>query len=101
MVFLQSNALHVFKQLKLQTRLRNATAFEKQKLAAEYMDFMRSKDINPLKALLYQLPTGLIFMSFFVGLRGMAQVKSIAWCCVDRSLDNSPYAHGSVSLFTM
>jgi len=97
MVFLQSNALHVFKQLKLQTRLRNATAFEKQKLAAQYMDFMRSKDINPLKALLYQLPTGIIFMSFFVGLRGMAQVKS----CVDRSLDNSPHPHGSASLFTM
>uniref|UniRef100_H2YKK9 Membrane insertase YidC/Oxa/ALB C-terminal domain-containing protein n=1 Tax=Ciona savignyi TaxID=51511 RepID=H2YKK9_CIOSA len=63
-------------QVGVQAAARKATTqIEKQKRMLEYMTYMRNHNINPLKALLYQLPIGLTFISFFSALRGMTQAK--------------------------
>ena len=62
-------------QMKLQMKAMTATnEFEKKANASKYMNFMREKNINPIKPLLFQLPIGLIYLSFFGALREMSQV---------------------------
>ncbi|XP_078493223.1 mitochondrial inner membrane protein OXA1L [Ciona intestinalis] len=63
-------------QMRLQAAARSATSkLEQQRKTLEYMDFLREKNINPVKALLYQLPIGITFLSFFSAMRGMTQAK--------------------------
>ncbi|XP_076800454.1 mitochondrial inner membrane protein OXA1L-like isoform X2 [Clavelina lepadiformis] len=63
-------------QMKLQMKAMTATnEFEKKANASKYMNFMREKNINPIKPLLFQLPIGLIYLSFFGALREMSQAK--------------------------
>uniref|UniRef100_F6T7B1 Uncharacterized protein n=1 Tax=Ciona intestinalis TaxID=7719 RepID=F6T7B1_CIOIN len=63
-------------QMRLQAAAKSATSkLEQQRKMLEYMDFLREKNINPVKALLYQLPIGITFLSFFSAMRGMTQAK--------------------------
>nr|CAB3264607.1 mitochondrial inner membrane protein OXA1L [Phallusia mammillata] len=64
---------HLPQQMKIQQEMQHLRGLARQRKAAEYMDFLRDKDMNPLKALLYQMPTMITFMSFFAALRGIAE----------------------------
>lgn len=67
---------HLPDQMRLQMELQQCTSlYERQRKSKELMDFMQKHGTNPLTMLPFMLPTMLIFSSFFVAARKMAQVQ--------------------------
>ena len=59
-------------QLKMTEARQSGNAIESARYGQEMVQFMRDKQLNPLKNMLVPLAQAPIFISFFVGLRGMA-----------------------------
>lgn len=59
-------------QLKMTEARQSGNAIEAARYAQEMMIFMKEKDLNPLKNFLVPLAQAPLFISFFMGLRGMA-----------------------------
>lgn len=68
-------------QLKMTEARQTGDAIEAARLGQEMMTFMKSKDLNPLKNMIVPLAQAPIFVSFFLGLRGMANapVESMSY----------------------
>ena len=63
---------HFPEQSEFQMRIITAVnPVEKAKAKMEFMEFLKKNDLNPIKPLLYSLPMGAIFISFFAALRGI------------------------------
>ncbi|XP_076370973.1 mitochondrial inner membrane protein OXA1L-like [Tachypleus tridentatus] len=61
-------------QLKLTEARKSGNSMEAARYANELMVFMKEKDVNPLKGLLVPLVQAPVFISFFMALRGMANL---------------------------
>lgn len=61
-------------QLKMTEARQSGNQIESARYAQEMVQFMRDKNLNPLKNLLVPLAQAPVFISFFIGLRGMANV---------------------------
>lgn len=59
-------------QLKLTEARQSGNAFEAARYSQEMMQFMKEKQLNPLKNLVVPLAQAPLFISFFIGLRQMA-----------------------------
>lgn len=59
-------------QLKMTEARQTGNAIDSARYAQEMMQFMKEKDMNPLKNMLVPLAQAPLFISFFMGLRGMA-----------------------------
>jgi YidC/Oxa1 family membrane protein insertase len=59
-------------QMKMSEARQSGNAIESARYAQEMVQFMREKELNPLKNILVPLAQMPLFISFFVGLRGMA-----------------------------
>ncbi|CAG4943660.1 unnamed protein product [Parnassius apollo] len=59
-------------QLKMTEARQTGNQLEAARYAQEMMAFMKEKGLNPLKNMLVPLAQAPLFISFFVGLRGMA-----------------------------
>ncbi|CAK1580969.1 unnamed protein product [Parnassius mnemosyne] len=59
-------------QLKMTEARQTGNQLEAARYAQEMMTFMKEKGLNPLKNMLVPLAQAPLFISFFVGLRGMA-----------------------------
>ncbi|XP_055378658.1 mitochondrial inner membrane protein OXA1L [Condylostylus longicornis] len=59
-------------QLKMTEARQSGNAIESARYAQEMMHFMKEKDLNPFKNMLVPLVQAPIFISFFMGLRKMA-----------------------------
>ncbi|KAL0821174.1 hypothetical protein ABMA28_005793 [Loxostege sticticalis] len=59
-------------QLKMTQARQTGNQLESARYAQEMMAFMKEKGLNPLKNLLVPLAQAPLFISFFMGLRGMA-----------------------------
>lgn len=59
-------------QLKMTEARNTGNHFESARLAQEMSEFMKEKDISPFKSMLVPLAQAPIFVSFFMGLRQMA-----------------------------
>lgn len=59
-------------QMKMTEARQSGNALESARYAQEMVKFMREKDMNPLKNMLVPLAQAPLFISFFIGLRQMA-----------------------------
>lgn len=59
-------------QLKMTEARQSGNAMESARYAQEMVAFMKEKDLNPLKNMLVPLAQAPLFISFFMGLRQMA-----------------------------
>lgn len=59
-------------QLKMTEARQSGNAIDSARYAQEMVTFMKDKDLNPLKNVLVPLAQAPLFISFFMGLRGMA-----------------------------
>ncbi|XP_061392027.1 mitochondrial inner membrane protein OXA1L-like [Musca vetustissima] len=59
-------------QMKMTEARQSGNAIDSARYAQEMMAFMKEKELNPLKNLLVPLAQAPLFISFFMGLRGMA-----------------------------
>ncbi|XP_075160855.1 OXA1L mitochondrial inner membrane protein isoform X2 [Haematobia irritans] len=59
-------------QMKMTEARQSGNAIDSARYAQEMMMFMKEKEMNPLKNLLVPLAQAPLFLSFFMGLRGMA-----------------------------
>lgn len=59
-------------QLKMTEARQSGNAIDSARYSQEMMTFMREKDINPFKNMLVPLAQAPLFISFFIGLRQMA-----------------------------
>lgn len=67
---------HMPQQVNLQNKLAEAKSkFAHSRLSLELMDFFKKHNINPLKGLIYQVPSGILFCSMFFGIRELANIK--------------------------
>lgn len=61
-----------FLQMKMTEARQSGNAIESARYAQEMVQFMKEKDLNPLKNMVVPLVQAPIFISFFMGLRQMA-----------------------------
>uniref|UniRef100_A0A1A9ZS44 Membrane insertase YidC/Oxa/ALB C-terminal domain-containing protein n=1 Tax=Glossina pallidipes TaxID=7398 RepID=A0A1A9ZS44_GLOPL len=59
-------------QLKMTEARQSGNAIDSARYAQEMMTFMKEKDVNPLKNMIVPLAQAPLFISFFMGLRAMA-----------------------------
>ena len=59
-------------QLKMTEARQSGNAMDSARYAQEMVQFMKDKQLNPLKNMLVPLAQAPLFISFFMGLRGMA-----------------------------
>lgn len=59
-------------QMKMSEARSTGNHFESARLAQEMMQFMKEKDLSPFRSMLVPLAQAPLFISFFVGLRQMA-----------------------------
>lgn len=59
-------------QMKMSEARKTGNQLEAARYAQEMMTFMREKGLNPLKNVMVPLAQAPLFLSFFIGLRGMA-----------------------------
>lgn len=59
-------------QMKMTEARQSGNAIESARYAQEMVQFMKEKDLNPLKNALVPLAQAPLFISFFMALRGMA-----------------------------
>lgn len=61
-------------QMKMTEARQSGNAIDSARYAQEMVLFMKEKELNPLKNMLVPLAQAPLFISFFMGLRGMANV---------------------------
>lgn len=94
-------------QMKMTDARQCGDAMESARLAQEMMLFMKEKQLNPLKNMLVPLAQAPFFISFFMGLRGMANapVESMAegglFWFVDLTLPDQFYLLPIITSITM
>jgi len=67
---------HLPESTELQFAIMTATSpIERNKKRLEYMEFLKEKNLNPFKPLLFSIPMSAIFLSFFAALRGISEAK--------------------------
>ncbi|XP_055687599.1 mitochondrial inner membrane protein OXA1L [Lutzomyia longipalpis] len=59
-------------QMKMSEARQSGNQIESARYAQEMMQFMKDKEMNPLKNMIVPLAQAPLFISFFMGLRGMA-----------------------------
>lgn len=59
-------------QMKMSEARKTGNQLEAARYAQEMMSFMKEKGLNPLKNMMVPLAQAPLFLSFFIGLRGMA-----------------------------
>lgn len=67
-------------QMKMSEARQSGNALESARYAQEMVKFMREKDMNPLKNMLVPLAQAPVFISFFIGLRQMANAPVESLC---------------------